>query len=158
MITFIPYQHFEIKTKLSQDATREKLADIVEPRQLGWRFSNDHKLFEGELDINTFKISRVIRYRNSFLPVLVGNIQDDLDSSSLQITARPNWFVIILWPVLLIAFFFSTIISAEVTTVGLILLFILFFYGVPTLFFNFELNKAKKLLDEQFKTDSYSLP
>jgi len=158
MIAFIPYQRFEIKIKLSQDATREKLADIVEPRQLGWRFSNEHKPFEGELEINKFKISRVIRYRNSFLPVLVGAIQDDLDASSLQVVARPNWFVIVLWPLLLLAFFYSTIISAETTNIGLILLFILFFYAVPTFFFNLELNKAKKLLNEQFETENFSLP
>jgi len=154
MIALIPYQRFEIKTKLSQEGSREKLAAIVEPRKMRWGFSRADKPFEGELDGHTFKISRVIGYRNSFLPVLVGNIRDDLDSSSLQITARPNWFVIFFWPVLLLIFFYATIFMADVTSIGFILLFFLFFYGVPTLFFNFELRKAEKLLNEQFETDT----
>ena len=156
MIAWIPYQRFEIKTRLSQDAAREKLANMIEPRKIRWGFSQGHKLFEGDLEANTFKISRVIGYRNSFLPVLVGNVQDDLDSSSLQITARPNLFVTFFWPFLLIAFLFSTISVAGETSVGRILLFILFFYGVPMLFFNLELNKAKKLLAEQFELDKLS--
>ncbi|MCP4420488.1 MAG: hypothetical protein GY805_28105 [Chloroflexi bacterium] len=151
MIALVPYQRFEIKTKLSWDAAQEKLASIVEPRQLGWRFSRDHKLFEGEINGQAFKISRVLRYRNNFLPTLVGHIQDDLDASSLQIMARPNWYLIVLWPLLLLVFFYATIFSADVTNIGMILLFIAFFYGMPTVLFNFELHKAKKLLHEQFE-------
>ena len=152
MMVLIPYQRFEIKTNLSQDAAREKLASVVEPRKLGWRFSKDHNLFEGELNEHTFKISRVIRHRNNFLPTLEGTIQDDLDSSSLQITARPNWFMIVLWPLLIVVLLYSTIFSAGVTNIGLILLFIAVFYGLPTVLFNFELNNAKKLLNKVFET------
>lgn len=153
-MVLIPYQRFEIKTNLSQEAARKKLASIVEPRQLGWRFSKDHNWFEGELTEQTFKISRIIRYRNSFLPTLEGTIQDDLDSASLQITARPNWFIIILWPLLIIILFYSVIFSAGVTNIGLILLFIAFFYGLPTVLFNMELNNAKKLLNKAFERES----
>lgn len=59
--------------------------------------SRNHNLFEGEIEGTSFKISRIIHYRNSFLPILVGQIQDDLDASTLQIVARPHWFVILLW-------------------------------------------------------------
>ena len=93
MIALIPYQRFEIKTKLSQEAAREKLANIVEPRKVRLGFSRIDNPFEGELESNRFKITRVLGYRNSFIPVLTGEIRDDLDSSTLQIMARPNWAV-----------------------------------------------------------------
>ena len=158
MTTFIPYQSFKIKTRLTHEAARQKLVDIVEPRKIRWGFSRDHAPFEGEVDGSTFKISRVLRSRNSFLPILVGQIQDDLDASTLQITARLNLATLILWPLLLVIFMISTIFAAGVTDSLVILFFALFFYGLPTLLFNYELNKAKKLLNEQFETDTFSLP
>jgi len=158
MAALIPYQKFEIKTRFNRETTREKLAAIIEPRKLRWGFSRANKPFEGELNGYTFKISRTIGYRNNFLPILVGHIQDDLDASSLQITARPNLATAIVWPIVFIIFMGTTLFGANVTNPFFFLLLIAFFYGLPTVLFNFELNKAKKLLNEQLETKSFSLP
>lgn len=159
MISLIPYQTFEIKTRLSQEAARQKLQEIVEPRKL-MRFglSRKHNLFEGEIEGTAFKISRIIHYRNSFLPILVGQIQDDLDASTLRITARLHWFVALFWTFFALAVAAGGLIAGDPSELWVILPVFFFFYVVPTAAFNFELYKAQTLLNEQFATDRYSLP
>ena len=159
MIALVPYQKFEIKTRLEQESARQKLAEIVEPRKL-MRFglSRNHNLFEGEIEGTSFKISRIIHYRNSFLPILVGQIQDDLDASTLRIVARPHWFVILLWVFFAVAVASGGLLAGDRSEVWVILPVFLFFYVVPTAAFHFELYKVKKLLQEKFETDRYSLP
>ncbi len=159
MISLIPYQTFEIKTRLGQEAARQKLDEIVEPRKL-MRFglSRKHNLFEGEIEGTTFKISRIIHYRNSFLPILVGQIQDDLDAATLQITARPHWFIILFWAFFAFSVAAGGFIAGDPSELWVILPVFFFFYAVPTAAFNFELYKAQKMLNEQFVTDHYSLP
>lgn len=160
MISLIPYQKFEIKTRLSQEAAQQKLCEIVEPRKL-MRFglSRKHNLFEGEIEGMAFKISRIIHYRNSFLPILVGQIRDDLDASTLKITARPMWFIVLLWTFALVGVGAGGVLSGDLPgEAWLLLLFIFFFYGLPTAAFNFELYKAKKLLEERLEAANYSSP
>ena len=159
MITFIPYQKFEIKTRLGQEVARQKLATIVETRKRRWGWSRNHLPFEGEIKENEFKISRIIHYNNNFLPVLDGRVQDDLNASSLQITAHLTLLGMIMWPLFLIgpALVANFILVDELSSfLWTIVPFTLFFYGVSTILFNFELNKAKKILNEQLEADKYS--
>lgn len=155
MTALIPYQKIEIKTRLGQEAALQKLNAIVEPRKLRWRFSRDHLPFEGTIEGVEFKISRIIHYRNSFLPILDGKIRDDLDVSTLEFTARPFFIVMLLWPMMGIIFVASILFSGELSFLWIILPLFLIFYGVPTAFFNWELNKTKKLLEDQFAKDGF---
>ncbi|MCC6605080.1 MAG: hypothetical protein IT327_17875 [Anaerolineae bacterium] len=158
MIAIIPYQTFEIKTRLSQDGARQKLQAVVEPRKLlRLGLSRNHNLFEGEIEGASFKISRIIHYRNSFLPILVGQIQDDLDATTLKITARLHWFIIVIWSFFAVAVVSGGILAGDRSELWAILPIFLFFYVVPLAAFNFELHKAQKLLNEQFAADRYSL-
>ncbi len=160
MISLIPYQKFEIKTQLGQEATRQKLATIVEPRKRRWGWSRSHLPFEGEIKGDEFEISRIIHYNNNFLPILDGCVQDDLNASSLRITARLTLLGMIMWPLFLIGpvFVANFIFVDELSFFSwTIVPFILFFYGVSTILFNWELNKAKKILNEQLEVDKYSL-
>ena len=157
MITLIPYQRFEIKTRFSQNVSLGKIAELVESRELMRSpFAKDHRLFEGSIEGFSFKISRIIHYRNNFLPILIGQIEDDLDATSVKITARPNLVASILIPGLLLAPIFLTIFAVETFDLGLAWLLYAVVYIVIVATFNFELNKAKKILNEQLETDKYS--
>ena len=156
MATLIPYQKFKIKTLLSQEDARQKLATIVEPRKRRWGLSRSQMPFEGQIEGNAFKISNIIRYRNSFNPVLDGKIRDDLDISTLEITARPIWFVAVIWTFLLVGTGAGGVLSGDLAEeIWMILPFFLFFYAIPIVAFNLELNKAKKALKKQFQTDPF---
>lgn len=160
MIALIPYQTFEIKTRMSQEAAQQTLEEIVESRKvfrLG--ISRNHNLFEGNIEGTSFKISRIIHYRNGFLPVLIGQIQDDLDASTLKIKARPMWFIIIFWTFFLLAVGIGGFITGDLLSEAwLILPFSFFFYVMPTALFNVEVYKAKKMLGEKFEGNSFSDP
>lgn len=159
MIRLIPYQRFEIKTRFSPNVTLGKIAELVESRQLiRTPFAKDHKPFEGELQGFSFKISRIIHYRNNFLPILIGEIQDDLDATSVKIMVRLNLLASFLIPGFLLAPIFLTIFAVETFNVGLAWLIYAFIYLAIMASFNFELNKAKKILEKQLETENYSLP
>lgn len=154
MIALIPYQKFEIRTRFSQNVTLGKIAELVEPRQIIRRpFSREHKPLEGEVEGFTFKISRIIHYRNNFLPILIGQIEDDLDATKVKIIARPNLLAFILIPGLLLAPIFLSLFAAETMEIGLFWLIYAVVYIGIVVSFNFELNKAKKLLNEQLEVD-----
>lgn len=72
-MAFVPYEHFTIDTPLPFNEAVDRIARLVEPRQFfRWPFSRNHKEFEGTVTAQDFKISRIIHYRNSFLPIIRG--------------------------------------------------------------------------------------
>ncbi|WP_420632349.1 hypothetical protein [Candidatus Leptofilum sp.] len=155
MATFLPYEKFEIKTRLGAVAVRQKLMEIVEPRKVRWGWSRNHLPFEGEVEIKTFRISRVINYRNSFLPILDGEIYNDLDATKLVITAHLHLLVMIFWPTMGFGLMVAMFITNEFWQLWQFVLLAVGVLGAPTLIFHWELNKAKRLLEEQFKTDEF---
>ncbi len=54
-----------------------------------------HKPYQGEVSPNRFKISRVIYYRNSFLPIIKGELKADLGGTRLDIKMSLHPFVIV---------------------------------------------------------------
>ena len=88
-------QSFTIYTSLSPAEVCEKLAEVVEPRKtFRWRWSKSEKPYEGEIGDHSFKISRIINYRNSFLPQISGRIQPNGAGSEVEITMTLHGFVI----------------------------------------------------------------
>ena len=158
MTALIPHQKFEIKTRLSAVAARQKLMEIVEPRKMRWGWSRNHLPFEGEVEVSTFRFSRVINYRNSFLPILEGEIQNDLDATKLVITAHMHLLVMILWPMMGLAMIAAMFVTGEWVGFWMIIPLAVAFLGAPTIVFHWELSKAKKILNEQLEVDKYSLP
>ena len=154
MLALIPYQKFEIRTRFSQNVTLGKIAALIEPRQfIRVPFSRDHKPFEGEIEGFAFKISRIIHYRNGFLPILIGEIEDDLDATKVKISARPNLLVSLLMPGLLLVPIFLTIFAAETVNFGSVWLAVIGLIVIIFASFNFELNKAKKLLNKHLEIE-----
>ena len=69
----LPYEKYNLYTRLSLEEVRQRLADNTE--QSGKKKpsgQNTAKPFRGQITNETFNISPVIDYRNSFLPVLNG--------------------------------------------------------------------------------------
>jgi len=67
----------------------------IEPKKSFRFFSfSEHKVFEGELTQNGFKVMRIIFYRNSFLPVITGKFVTGQSGSTISITMRLHAFVL----------------------------------------------------------------
>lgn len=94
---FLPFDNFKLLTKLSATEVQQRIESITEPKK-GFSFSfsgNRNKPYEGNLLDRSFEISRIINYRNSFLPVIKGHISTCLGKTEVSIKMRPVFFVLI---------------------------------------------------------------
>jgi hypothetical protein len=53
-------------------------------------YSNNGKYFNGQIFEKNFKIQRCINYKNSFLPVIIGNIEKNDTGAKINILMRLN--------------------------------------------------------------------
>jgi hypothetical protein len=158
MISLIPYTRLTIKTYLPAYEAEQKLAAHVEPRKLRWGLSRNHKFFTGTLENGKFNLNRIIHYRNSFLPIITGQIHDDLDTSRIEITMRLSYLVIgfmalfiPFWAFMSFGFLFSTGDSGGTVSFTAFFGFLVLFYGISMIFYNYEVNKARRHLEEIFQ-------
>ena|ERR1700678_2369013 len=93
----LPFEKYTLSTTLSIQAARQRLLDNLEPpRDFAYIMRNKTRPYTGRIGSQDFDISRVIRYRNSFLPVIRGRFSDQLDHTETYITMRPNPLVVAL--------------------------------------------------------------
>ncbi len=163
MLLLIPFTRIEFKTYLKADEARQRLDAEVDPRSIFtsvWR--RDHRFFVGKVaEDGRFNINRVIRYRNSFLPYIYGQIVDDLGATRINMRLHPHPVVMVLMPIFLGVFLFvsvgAAVMSGDLTqNIWAVLAFLGFmtlFYAVVVGFFNFEVNKAKQKLEEIFQVE-----
>ena len=94
---YLPFENFVLTTSLSVDEVRNRIINNIEPKKefLVSASKNTSKPYEGTFFNNKFKISRVINYRNSFLPVIIGEISQDWGKTEIKIKMRPIIFILI---------------------------------------------------------------
>ena len=81
----LPVDSFEIRTTQSPEALMRILDRQIEPQKL-FRFgSRNHKPFQGDLSIDGFTMTRIIHYRNSFLPVIRGTFAPGPQGTNIAI-------------------------------------------------------------------------
>lgn len=88
-----PWRKFEIMSYLPAEKAIVAIQNATEPRRWFRSPFGARREFEGTVGNDTFKISRIIRYRNSFLPVIEGRVESIGNASRVSITMRPFWFV-----------------------------------------------------------------
>jgi len=85
---------FILESKKSKDEIIQVLKDNTSPcRSVFYR--NYADFFNGKIFEASFKIQRNINYRNSFLPVLIGEINETDSGTIITIKTRLNLFVIV---------------------------------------------------------------
>jgi hypothetical protein len=177
----IPYGNITIKSNLKKSQIEDRLKARIEPQRFISGFlRGEHKYFEGELKNGQFKINPVIEIRNSFNPVITGEIQQNTDCTVINMSMRLHHIVSLLF----LSFFvslFSFIVLPEITF--LFDVFVLgegrglyeilpegHFFQVITIFaifslslylfmmvpFNIEVDKAIKYLENMFDGQSIS--
>ncbi len=159
----LPFDSFQIQINLSKQQIFRKLESVVEKptwRILLWPFGKDHKIFAGKAYDSKFKMWRIIHYRNSFLPVICGRI----DESIIHVVLRLHWFVAIfmaLWlsfpSIFFILSFFGNSLPIPpeekikwISMRPVFLGFFIFGYVLCMVCFKLEAEKAKRILKETF--------
>lgn len=74
MTALFPYREFQFETRLSPEEVGARLAAAVEPARWFFQFREPRRPFEGAVGSGEFRITRVIGYRNAFLPVVSGRV------------------------------------------------------------------------------------
>ena len=154
-MNLLPYEHFTIETYLGAEEGGRRLAHSVEPKKVIRWFSTNHKPYEGDVTSDSFKISRIIHYRNSFLPQITGSIRSDLGRTLVEIRMALHP-VVLVFLVLWLAFFGSIFVgsfqsfvadpgsNASPLVVGVPLMIVMLVVVIAA--FKFESSKSKKFL------------
>jgi hypothetical protein len=90
----IPYERLTIKSMLRAEEAQRKLEDIIEPRAF-MRWWTVNKPYEGKIEGSHFDVNRVILYRNSFRPVIKGDIRPEMGGCSISISMSPHILVLV---------------------------------------------------------------
>jgi len=93
----MPYYSVRIPTRLStQDAVR-RILTLVRPRRSfverlrhALETTTDAPRFEGVVSGEMFTVTRVIRYKNSFLPVIHGTVEQGPEGAIVRLRMRLN--------------------------------------------------------------------
>jgi hypothetical protein len=93
MINIYSKDAFEIATTMSSEQIHSALDAVVEPpKWFRWPTASS-KIFQGEFSADGFKIMRIIKYRNSFLPIIEGVITPTASGKMISVTMRLHRFV-----------------------------------------------------------------
>ncbi len=156
----IPFERRVVRSRLPVAEAIAALQAQVEPARM-FRFSiRDAKAFQGNIEGYGFRITRVIGYRNSFLPIIVGTFEPAPDGCVVRIQMRMHIAVMIFCAVwlsflvpILIGFIMASV--AGRPGFGLTVLMpvgmLVFFLGLTNGGFWVEANKQKKMLQDIFQ-------
>ncbi len=93
---FLPIENYTLTTKLSVDEVRVLIENNTGPKESFGLFTsnnNSSRPYEGSITGNSFTISRIINYSNSFLPIITGTISRFIDKTEIKIKMRLQKFV-----------------------------------------------------------------
>lgn len=153
---FIPYERLMIMTGLSVNEAAAALAESVEPKRW-WRnpFSRDHKRYQGQVTPDGFEFTRIIHHRNSFLPVIKGQLQPAVRGTLVQLTLSLHPAVLVFWSLWMTTIGLGALlgVASWLTTPGeparlIPLGMFIFGYLLCTLCFNWEARKERQFLAE----------
>ncbi|AUT01436.1 hypothetical protein CLI64_14130 [Nostoc sp. CENA543] len=88
----LPHDTFTITTPDSVNIVRQRLSQKVEPPK-AFRFYTKHAPYEGSISEDGFQISRIIHYRNSFLPMIRGRFEVQSHQTLIHVEMNIHPFV-----------------------------------------------------------------
>jgi hypothetical protein len=164
-MSLLPYENYFIESTLSESEIISRLQEQIEPKQYV-RFAflkdkNSYKPYEGLITGSTFKINRVIRYRNAFLPMIIGEVLQNGSRSRIHIkmqmmTAAVLFMIFWIFISLFIGGVFIIIASGNpgFSFAGIVpVVLLLFGYSMAIFGFSGESTKAKQFLKDLFQAD-----
>ena len=95
-MNFLPIENITFKTSLRQEEVVSRLRENTEPEKtlrFGFFNKKETKRYEGIISEKYFSIKRIIEYGNSFLPIIKGTIQKDIQGTRVKVKMRLKTFV-----------------------------------------------------------------
>ena len=159
MKSFISHS-FDLETPHSLGSLVDRLNTYIEPvKTLRWKFSRDHAPYQGTVSDQGFNITRIIHYRNSFLPRIRGQFESTPQGTIVKVNMALHPFVLaflVVW----ILVWYSAVIPLNITQampseIGVIFLLTPFFMLTAFAFaFRYEVNRSQKDLEQIIQSDT----
>jgi len=163
--SILPYEQYTFVTKLSTTEVAKRIAENtgLRPQMISFtRRDIPNTLFTGFVSGDRFELSRVIQYKNSFLPLIKGKMTPFLGKTEISISMAPMRSVLIfmcIWlggvtMVCLGMLFYGFTNFHQVMGKGIefpvVMPFFMWIVGVGMIIFGFrsESKRAKKMLVE----------
>ena len=158
----LPWLAFKLHSPLCLIDARRALVSHVDERggwSIFWTRPADRLQFRGKVKDDHFEIVRIISYRNSFIPLVVGHLSEDSNGTTVEIRMRMYLFTSIFMVVWMVgasvgAIVFFTLAVVRGESIGLLTPLLpvsgVMMVGVG---FGSEAVKAERLLREIFKID-----
>jgi len=145
-MNLLPYDKFEFKVTLPPwDVCRRLVENVSEETFWGELFStSESKPFKGDVQEASFKIRRRIWYRNSFLPILHGEMETIADGTRIKIRMKLHLFTQIFLIAWISAVVFSDFLGDGDYMMGFV--FLIFAALLTYLGFWFEVKKSRLAL------------
>ncbi len=161
-MNFLPFKNITYRSGLNSREVLERLQAVTEAEKLiRIPFFNDAetKLYEGEITDQHFSIRRLIKYRNSFLPRIKGEIVTESSGTRINVRMRLHIIIIIFvifWCTMVgigcFVFILLSIRDGKLNPFILVpFMMLIFGYGVTVAAFNNECNKAVADLEQIFQ-------
>ncbi len=159
----LPFENYEMVTSLTVDEVLKRIKDNMdEKKDSNFSFSvhSYTKAYVGKIIGSSFVMSRNINYKNSFLPVITGDVFTSLGKTTVHVKMQPIGFVLVfisIWlsvvgfaclAIIFGGFFSSKNISQNGFSPAILIPFIMFLFGSLLTYFAFkvESKKSKKFL------------
>jgi hypothetical protein len=75
-------------SNFSKDEISQRIAEKIEPEKMFRITNRSAKPYEGMISGQTFKIMRIIGYRNPYRPVIIGLITEGTDHTTIKVHMR----------------------------------------------------------------------
>lgn len=158
----LPYENITYRSQLEPETIAIRLQQFTEPEKYFRFFWDKSKSYEGVIENSHFKISRIIFYQNSFLPIIRGKVERKMNSTVIEVKMKMKFLVIALiilvWLIgfgIFIKLDSIIILKDELKTFSFLLPAIIFFFAylLPMIAFKIESRIAKKFLKKQFEAE-----
>jgi hypothetical protein len=160
MIPLLPNKRLVFESPFSkEEIIRRLIVEVASRRRRSGIFEQRAEKFEGEVSETGFKISRIIRYRNSFRPIVEGQFFPLVKGVRIEVRMRLS-MTILIFSILWLSFVAAgagavivQIISTGKYAGSMFIPFgmLLFYCLLMTIGFGVEANKAVKLLSHIFE-------
>jgi len=98
----LPYSKIEFEIPLSPEEFNDFISSEIEEQKLLWT-NRHHKYFQGSVARDWFRLTKIIHYKNAFLPVIEGKYEPSENGTDVSIKIGLHGAVIafcVIWAVL----------------------------------------------------------
>jgi hypothetical protein len=157
-MAFVPYERLIMRASLSPQAVCQRLAERVGREDYWTGYSRKQKPYAGWIEGDHFKINKNTRYRDSLLPVIIGDIRAEPPGSAIEIRMRPAVaaLVVLAWGIVIPAALGLSLLVSALSAHNFHgawwapLLMMLLWYTVCTGWFRLEVLNARGFFEELF--------